>query len=119
MKRLVDLPSMAAALAASMIAADGSIDEAEKTVASVVGSRMVPGFSPRLLEELLDDVDALPGASQLALSLREMIDEDAKQVMMNYLIAIARADDRVVEFEAQELKDVARALGLDTRKLEL
>lgn len=107
-----DVPKVAAALAASLIAVDGVIDEEEKEVAVRMGHRMLPGFSSLTFETLLDGLDELPSAYELAATLREVLDEESKDQIMEYLVAIATADEQIVEVEHQELEAVAAALNV-------
>ncbi len=105
-----DVPIVAAALAASLVAADGVIEKREKEVAVRLGSEIFGGFSGLTFETLLHDITELPPAFELAATLRQFLDEDGAQDVMRYLVAIANADDRVVEVERQELEGVAKAL---------
>ena len=119
MELRADIPSVAAALAASLVAADGVIDDQEKKVAVVLGARMLPGFSPLVFETLLDGLSSLPPAFELACTLRQFIDEDGKKLILDYLVAIATADDRVVDVEQQELEEVATGLGVELPSLSV
>lgn len=119
MELRADLPSVAAALAASLVAADGVIEDQEKKVATVLGARLMPGFSPLLFETLLDGISALPPAYELASHLRQFMEEKDKQIVMEYLVGIATADDRVVDVEQQELEAVATALGTEMPSLQI
>ena len=107
-----DVTKIAAALAVSLIASDGVIDEEEKAVAIAVGQRMLPGFSKATFEKLLDKVDNMPSAYQLAAPLRKLLDDETKDLIMEYLVAVAGADHEVVQVEAEELHAVADALGV-------
>jgi len=107
-----DMAKIAAALAVSLISSDGIIEEEEKAVAIAVGQRMLPGFSKATFEKLLDDVDNMPSAYELAAPLRKVLDEETKDMIMEYLVAVAAADKQVVQVEAQELQAVADALGV-------
>jgi uncharacterized tellurite resistance protein B-like protein len=107
-----DVNKIAAALAASLIASDGVIEEEEKTVAIQVGQEMLPGFSRATFEEMLREVDELPSAFELASPLRKALDEEARDQIIQYLAAIASADRAVVRVEAEELKAVAQAMGV-------
>lgn len=107
-----DVPKVAAALAASLVAADGVIEEEEKQVAIQMGRRMVPGFSHLEFETLLDGLTELPSAYEIASTLKDLLDEEAKDTILNYLVAIASADDAIVEVENHELEAVAEALGV-------
>lgn len=107
-----DVTKAALALAVSLIAADGVVEEEEKAVAISVGRRMLPGFSQNTFELLLGDIDRLPSAYELAAPLKKVLDEEDKYLVMDYLIAVAGADREVVEVEAHELEAVAKALGI-------
>lgn len=107
-----DVPKVAAALAASLIASDGVIDQEEKDMAVEMGRRMIPGFSNLAFETLLDGLDDLPSAYELASTLRDLLDDEGKDVIIDYLVAIATADNQIVEVEHQELEAVATALGV-------
>ena len=107
-----DVPKVAAALAASLIASDGVIEDEEREVAVRMGRRMVPGFSNMTFETLLEGLDDLPSAYELATQLRDLLDEEDKDQIINYLVAIAAADNEIVEVENQELQAVADALGV-------
>jgi uncharacterized tellurite resistance protein B-like protein len=107
-----DVNKIAAALAVSLISADGVIDEEEKEVAVRVGQAMLPGFSKATFEKLLDHIDEIPSAYELAHPLRKVLDEETKDRILDYLVAVAGADHKVVRVEAEELKAVAKALGV-------
>lgn len=107
-----DVPKVAAALAASLIAVDGVIDQEEKDMAIEMGRRMIPGFSNLEFETLLDGLDELPSAYEIASTLRNLLDEEGKDTIIDYLVAIATADNQIVEVEHQELEAVADALGV-------
>ncbi|MFA5505641.1 MAG: TerB family tellurite resistance protein [Vulcanimicrobiota bacterium] len=107
-----DVPKVAAALAASLIASDGVIEDEEREVAVEMGRRMVPGFSNLTFETLLEGLDDLPSAYELAEQLRDLLDDEDKDRIINYLVAIAAADRQIVEVENQELQAVADALGV-------
>ncbi|MGE0492278.1 MAG: TerB family tellurite resistance protein [Vulcanimicrobiota bacterium] len=107
-----DVPYIAAALAVSLIASDGVIEAEEKEVAVRMGHRMLPGFSAETFEKVLADLDDLPSAYELASSLHDELDAESKDTIMDYLAAIASADNVVVEVEEAELEAVADALGV-------
>lgn len=108
-----DLPTVAAALAASLVASDGVIEEQEKKVANELGGEMLPGFNTLIFETLLDGIDELPSATQLASTMKGLLSDDDKNKIMDYLVALATADERVVDVEKQELQAVARGLGVE------
>lgn len=107
-----DVPKVAAALAASLIAVDGVIDQEEKEIAIEMGRRMIPGFSNLEFETLLDGIDDLPSAYEIAFTLKNLLDDEGKDTIIDYLVAIATADQQIVEVEHQELEAVADALGV-------
>ena len=107
-----DVNKIAAALAVSLISSDRIIEEEEKEVAIRVGQAMLPGFSKATFEKLLDHIDDMPSAYELASPLRKEIDDETKDRIMDYLVAVAGADNAVVRVEVEELKAVAKALGV-------
>lgn len=107
-----DVPTVAAALAALLVAADGEIDAREKAVAATLGAEKFPGFSPLVFETLLEGMDDLPTATDLASLLGDLVDFEGKSAIMEYLVALANADDGVAEVERSQLVDVAQALGV-------
>ena len=113
MELRADVATVAAALAASLVAADGIIDPKEKEVATKLGSKMFKEFSPLMFETLLDGITKLPAAYELASTLRQFLGEVGKRRVMEYLVAVANADERVVDVEKQELEAVATALGAE------
>lgn len=112
-----DVPTVAAALAALLVAADGEIKSAEKAVAADLGARMFPGFSPLVFETLLEGMEVLPSAGELATRLRDLVDEDGKVAIMQYLVALANVDSKVTALEKDQIEQVAKALGADMSAL--
>lgn len=112
-----DVPTVAAALAALLVAADGEIDSREKVVASNLGAQKFPGFSPLVFETLLEGMEDLPTAQELASKLGDLVDSDGKTAIMDYLVALANADDSVAEVERSQLEAVAQALGVPMPEL--
>jgi uncharacterized tellurite resistance protein B-like protein len=107
-----DVTKIAAALAVSLISSDGVIEEEEKAVAVEAGRRILPGFSKAIFDALLEEIDELPSAYELAAPLRKKLDDESKDMIIEYLVAVATADQEVVQVEVQELKAVAQALGV-------
>ncbi len=107
-----DPPRIAAALAVSLIASDGVIDEEEKELAIEIGQRMLPGFSRAAFESILAHIDELPSPYEIAHPLKKKLDDEAKDQILDYLVTIAGADLEVVQVEAQEIEAVAQALGV-------
>ena len=107
-----DVPTVGAALAASLIAVDGVIEDREKEVADKLGHEMLPGFSSLIFETLLDGLTELPSAYEVASTLRSMLSDAEKATILQYLTAVAKADSKVADEEQTELQDIARALGV-------
>lgn len=114
-----DVTKVAAALAVSLISSDGVIEEEEKAVAVEAGHRILPGFSRAVFDSLLEEIDDLPSAYDLAAPLRKQLDEESRDLIMEYLVAVATADNEVVQVEAEELKAVAQALGVPLPSLSV
>jgi uncharacterized tellurite resistance protein B-like protein len=108
-----DVPTTAAALAALLVAADGVVDPREKAVAISLGKDMFLDFCPLAFETLLSGVSDLPGASELAARVSPLLDDHGKVLIMEYLVALAVADDRVVDVEQAALQEVAQSLGTE------
>lgn len=115
----VDVPTVAAALAAILVAVDGKIDDREKRVATGLGQRMLPGFAPFVFDTLLDGVEHVPPAEGLAAQISELLDDKGKREVMEYLVAIAQADEVVVEVERQQLEAIAGAFGIEVPELNV
>ena len=114
---IVDLPRVAASLAATMVAADGRVDPSEVEVATSIGIQLIDGFTPSLFSEVLDNVSSLPGTEQLAGMLREVLDESGKVSTLKYLLAIASADGTIDDREITELQAASLAMGISLQEL--
>lgn len=108
-----DVPTTAAALAALLVAADGIIDPREKAIAVELGKTMFLDFCPLAFETLLEGVHQLPSAAELATTVRHLLDDHGKILVLEYLVALAVADERVVHVEHTALEEVAQALGTE------
>ena len=109
----VDLPRVAAALAAAMVAADGKVEDAEVEAAIAIGGQLIEGFDPMVFHEALENVHTLPPTAQLAGLLAEILEEPGKAAVMRYLLAIAAADGEIADSELAELRTAAEALGVE------
>lgn len=108
--RPADLPRIAAALAAVVVAADGRVQQQEVDIALELGEQLIEGFAPELFIESLENVHLLPSPTALAGLLADCLDEPAKARVMGYLLAIARADNDMDESEVAVLKATASAM---------
>lgn len=109
----VDLPRVAASLAATMVAADGKVDPAEVATATGIGAQLIDGFTPALFHDVMQNVGTLPSTSQLAGMLREVLDESGKVATLKYLLAIASADGSIDDAEIDELQSAAQSMGVE------
>ena len=109
----VDLPRVAASLAATMVAADGKVDPAELDTATGIGAQLIDGFTPTLFHDVLQNVSTLPSTSVLAGMLREVLDESGKVATIKYLLAIASADGSIDDSEIDELQAAAQSMGVE------
>lgn len=104
---------VATALAATMVAADGEINEDEVTVAIKLGQSLFQDdFDQALFHRLLEKVSQLPTTIQLSGLLGPHLEQEARQSVVDYLLAIAAADGYIDQTEIVELEEAARGLGV-------
>lgn len=100
-------------LAASLICADGQVDQSEIDVASSIGKQVFSEFNDDdFLAAIAASAD-LPGPADLARVLNGLVDATTKDAVYKFLLAIAAADNRVVAEEQALLRSVAQNLGLE------
>jgi len=109
---LVDIKSVGVALTASMILADGEVEEAELLAAEKAGDEVFEGFDEAGLRMIVQHGKDLPPAEDLAAMLREVLDQDGKTKVMVFLSKIAMADGTVAKQEREMLQRVATSLGV-------
>ena len=112
--RIIDVQAVCQALAASMILADGVVDEAELAAAEEAGDQVFGEFDEAALRMLVLNGKDLPPPEDLARMLRESIDEEQKQNIMVYLSEIAIADGHVAPEEREMLEKVSLGLGIES-----
>ncbi|MGI9386051.1 MAG: TerB family tellurite resistance protein [Methyloligellaceae bacterium] len=100
-------------LAASMIAADARIEQAEITVACEIGGKLFDAFSADVFRKVVANHPALPGPEELALLLKSVLDKQDREDIFQYLIAIAAADGEMAKEEQDLLARIAENLGLN------
>lgn len=110
--KIVDVQSVCQALAASMILADGVVDEVELEAAEKAGDQVFGEFDEAALRMLVVNGKDLPPPEDLARMLRDCIDDQQKQNMMIYLSEIAIADGNVAPQEKEMLEKVSAGLGI-------
>lgn len=109
---IIDPQAVCQALAASMILADGVVEEAELEAAESAGDRVFGEFDEAALRMLVLNGKDLPAPQDLAIMLKDTIDEHQKQEIMVYLSEIAMADGNVAAEERAMLEQVSIGLGL-------
>lgn len=113
----VNLARVAAALAASMVAADGRSEPSEVETAITLGKHLFEGFTAELFHEVMGRVEELPATAELTWLLADTLDQPGKVILAKYLIAIADADGHIDSSEIHELQTVLGTLGLSMAEL--
>lgn len=113
----VDVMKACYALAATMIRADGRIDPAEVETAIRLGGELIPGFDPAEFQTVVQGNRVPDDPFILAGLLRNVLSDDARQSVYDYLVAIANADGELAKEEERLLDGVRVTLAL-RRKLE-
>jgi uncharacterized tellurite resistance protein B-like protein len=111
----VDVMKACYALAATMIRADGKVDPAEVQTAVRLGAELIPGFDASEFETVVAGNRVPDDPFILAGLLRNVLSDDARQRVYDYLVAIANADGDVAREEAQLLDGVRVTLALRRR----
>lgn len=111
---LVDTQAVGVALAASIILADGEIEEAEVLAAERAGDEVFEGFDEAGLRMLLQHGKDLPKVEDLAGMLKGVMDQEEKAKVMVFLSEIAIADGHVAPEEREMLTRVAAALQVES-----
>ncbi len=109
----VNITDAGCALAASMILADGDVDDQEIRIAEEIGEKIFGDFEEANLHLLLSGSKNLPAPMDMAIILRDALDQDGKALIFKYLLAIAQADGNVSAEEKTLLQQVATGMQLD------
>ncbi len=113
----VDVMKACYALASSVINADGKVDQAEMQTATELGPQLIPGFDATEFDTVVRGNRAPDDPFILAGLLRNVLSDDARQRVYDYLVAIANADGNVAKEEERLLDGVRVTLAL-RRKAE-
>lgn len=108
----VDPLRVAYGLAASMIAADGKVEDEEVSVAIEIGRQLFTEFEVEEFFKVMKNHKALPGVAELAFLLAEILEENEKALVYQYLAEIAASDGHVADEEQAMLDQVRNNLGL-------
>lgn len=110
--KIVDVSAVSYALAASMIMADGSVDESELQAAEKAGDEVFGNFDEAALRMIVESGKKLPPVQDLAGMLRDVIDAKQKGKVLEYLMQIAMANGSISNEERAVLIKVAEGLGV-------
>lgn len=100
-------------LAAAMVGADGKIDPDEIAVAEGIGQKLFEDFDSVEFREYCNDPDQIPDIVKLSEALGEVLENEHKDLVIQYLHAISEADGKVTEDEELLLDNISTALRLD------
>lgn len=114
----VDVTRLGYSLAASMMAADGRIDDKEVAVALTLGKKLFPDFNDEELRGVVKKAGGLPSPQDMATLLREVLTAEGKKAVCSYLWMIAKADGNIEDSEKRLLAEVAAKIELDIATLE-
>ncbi|WP_051296284.1 TerB family tellurite resistance protein [Eisenibacter elegans] len=115
---LFDLTAIAYAMAAKMVMADGTAEEAEISIAATLGRDWLPDFEENEFRQVLSYHRDLPEVKDMALILRDVLDEAGKEHLWQYLNAIAEADGKRAFAERKLLRIVAQNLKIKPKQLQ-
>lgn len=110
--KIVDVNAVSYALAASMIMADGSVDESELQAAEKAGDEVFGNFDEAALRMIVESGKKLPPVQDLAGMLRDVLDAKQKGKVLQYLMQIAMANGSISNEERQVIIKVAEGLGV-------
>jgi len=99
-------------LAAAMVGADGEIDPNEIAVAEGIGQKLFEDFDSVEFREYCNDPDQIPDVAELSKAMREVLEDEHKDLIIQYLRAISEADGNVSKEEVLLLQNIAAGLGI-------
>ena len=92
-------------MAAGMIGADGKLENDEVQVAEDMGIRILPDFDRVEFRHFIGNLEEIPKLEKVAEACKHFSNEN-KQIIYNYLEAIAHADDDFAEDEKKILDNL-------------
>jgi tellurite resistance protein len=99
-------------LAAAMVGADGEIDPNEIAVAEGIGQKLFEDFDSVEFREYCNDPEQIPDVAALLEAMREVLEDEHKDLVIQYLRAISEADGNVSKEEELLLQNIAAGLGI-------
>lgn len=100
-------------MAAAMVGADGKIDPDEIIVAESIGQRLINEFDSVDFRETCKS-DDLPDFSELVDLLKDVLDQEMKDVLYRYLEEVAKADGEISPEEEKLLGELSSGFELDS-----
>lgn len=100
-------------LAAAMVAADGKIEQDEIIVAEGIGQKLFEDFDSVEFREYCNDPEQIPDVIELSKLMCEVLEDEHKGLIIEYLKAISEADGDVSEEETSLLNTVSSGLGVE------
>ena len=112
---LINVTKIGYSLAASMIRADGKVEEAEIRMAEEIGERIFDDFDEAAFRLIMKNQTNLPSVKDLTTILKDILNEEGKDTLYKYLVSIAQSDGRVDKSEQKMLDEVASILDISIR----
>jgi len=112
----INVTQIGYALAAAMIRADGKVEEAEIEMAEKIGEKIFSDFDEAAFRLILKNQKELPSVNDLTTLLKDVLNEEGKVVLFQYLLAIAQSDGHVDDTEKMMLMQLAANLNIDVKK---
>lgn len=111
----INLNEIGYVLASLMINADGKVEENEILAAEEIGEKIFPNFDEARFRLLCSSKQKLPELIDIAPLLNNIMNEEGKKLILQYLIAIAQADGHFDNSEKQMIAEMARLMHIDLR----
>lgn len=100
-------------LAASMVLADGRIEQAEIDIAEQLGHKLIPNFDDAAFVKVVKAHAQLPRFTEMVDTVSPLLPFEAKLEIYEYLNAIATADGKLSPDEKHYIHHVAMRFELD------
>ena len=100
-------------MTAAMVGADGKLDPEEIVVAEAIGQSLISEFDAVDFREACKSTD-LPDFVNLVDLLKDVLDQEMKDVVYKYLETVAKADGAVSPEEQQLLEDLSSRFEVST-----
>ena len=101
-----------------MMKAHGEINQQELDVASEMGALVLPHFKQEEFLHVVQNTEELPTHQVTARLIADLLPEQGKEAILNYLWQIAEADTETPPEELILLLEVAEAMGFDVNLID-